>query len=557
MKILIAEDDAVTARLFSSLVEKWGATPIVVESGDQAWDAMIANPDIRIALVDWMMPGLKGPELCARIRNTIRDRYIYTLLITSRSEERDMVAGMEAGADDYICKPVHAELLRVRLDAGARIVRLNEEYVREQQRLVRQEQITSEALATKEHLISSMPGFFVGLDMRDRVTAWNPAAEHFFGIPAQRALGESLFRLGITWDWTLACVSMAEAVEKKCALELSELHFTSRSGNDRIAEIRIAPLLTPDKLVKGVILIGEDITDNKILSRELANAQRMESLGQLATGVAHEINVPMQYIEDNAQFIRSAFADCTDLIAEYRKVLTEFERRGTRSETLESARTLEKECDLEYLMSEVPLAIEQTKESIERVSGVVRALRDFAAPGSREQSEIDVNQALSNALTVTRNEWKKVADLVTEFADDLRPLAGFPGELNLVFLNLIMNAVDAIHEQGGRTPKHRGVLRIATRETEEGIEIRIADNGIGIPQGIRHRIFDQFFTTKAPGRGTGQGLKVVHDVVTQMHGGRIVVNSEEGRGSEFVLILPVAPTHIASRGYPRPTLNIQ
>lgn len=557
IKILIAEDDPSSAHLLASLVERWGGTPVVVNSGAEAWDTLTQHPDIRIALIDWMMPGLKGPELCERIRRCITDRYIYLLLVTSRSDEADVVAGMEAGADDYVCKPLNANLLRVRLDAGLRIVKLNEEYVLEQERLRRQEQIVSETLAAKEHLIASMPGFFVSIDMRDRITAWNPAAEHFFGVPAARTLGQSLFKLGITWDWTVLCAAIAEAVDKRCPVEISELQFTTRSAQERIAELRLAPLLTPDRLVKGVVIIGEDITDNKVLSRQLANAQRMESLGQIASGVAHEVTVPMQYIEDNTQFVRSAFADCADLINAYRKVIRELENRGEFSETVDAARVLEKECDLEYLMTEVPLAIEQMKTSVERVTGVVRALREFAHPGSRERSDIDVNQALTNALTVTRNEWKKVADLVTEFSSSLRHISGFAAELNLVFLSLIMNAVHAVGAQVGKSQSFRGMIRITTREFEEGVEIRISDNGPGIPSTVRHKIFDEFSAIRAPGSGVDSGLKVVHDVVAQLHGGDIKVHSEAGRGTEFIIRLPFVANRTRARNYTEPGLNIQ
>jgi len=271
-----------------------------------------------------------------------------------------------------------------------------------------------------------------------------------------------------------------------------------------------------------------------------AHSQRMRSIGQLASGIAHEINTPTQYVGDNLRFLKDAFMDINGLLRGGVELL-EAVRTGTV--TPDRVRRLAADyerADLGYVMAEIPGAIEHAMDGVERISRIVRALKEFAHPGMDEKSTADLNMIIETTLTVARNEWKYVADLVTDFDPSLPPIPCHPAEINQVILNLVINAVHAIEDVPRQGTPRKGVITVRTRCRGGWAEIQIGDNGIGIPEDIRPHIFDPFFTTKAIGRGTGQGLAICYPVIVEKHGGVITFESEVGCGTIFTLRLPLA-----------------
>jgi len=271
-----------------------------------------------------------------------------------------------------------------------------------------------------------------------------------------------------------------------------------------------------------------------------AHSLKMRSMGQLAAGIAHEINTPVQYVGDNIHFLKEAFETIAGLLRTGADLLAAAREGRAGSEQV---RQLEAECaraDLGFLMTEVPGAIQHALDGVERISRIVRAFKEFAHPGPAEKTPADLNAVIETTLTVAHNQWKYVADLFTDFDPVLPPVPCHPAEINQVVLNMVVNAVHAITDAIAQGRMIRGVITVATQLRDEWAEIRIADNGVGIPEIIRERIFDPFFTTKAIGRGTGQGLAICHAVIVQKHGGRIMVESEVGQGSVFTLSLPLS-----------------
>jgi signal transduction histidine kinase len=199
------------------------------------------------------------------------------------------------------------------------------------------------------------------------------------------------------------------------------------------------------------------------------------------------------------------------------------------------------------LKEEVPRAIEQTLDGVNRVAKIVRAMKEFSHPSSEGKVAADVNRLIDNTITVANNEWKYVADLVRDFDPSLPLVPCIAGELNQVILNLIVNAAHAIGESIKADPGRKGIITITTRAAEAGVEIRVKDTGTGIPVEARAKIFDPFFTTKAVGKGTGQGLTIAHGVIVKKHGGRLSFETEMGVGTTFVIHLP-APAAAASSG---------
>jgi signal transduction histidine kinase len=292
----------------------------------------------------------------------------------------------------------------------------------------------------------------------------------------------------------------------------------------------------------GVLILGRDITERKLLESQLAQAQKLEGIGQLAAGIAHEINTPLQYVGDNARFLGECFVEISTALEAYARLLAAAEEGAIAPEVLGEAKSALEEADIEYLCEEVPRAIQQSLEGVERVTRIVRAMRDFSRPGVEEKTAIDINEAIVSTLTISRNEWKYVAEMETDFAADLPPVPCLAGELNQVILNLIINAAHAIAEAVGDGSGGKGTITIGTRCDGEWVEIRVRDTGTGIREKIRPRVFDPFFTTKEVGRGMGQGLSIAHSVIVDKHGGEIRFETETGKGTCFIIRLPLGPT---------------
>ena len=271
---------------------------------------------------------------------------------------------------------------------------------------------------------------------------------------------------------------------------------------------------------------------------QLRHAQKMESIGQLAAGIAHEINTPTQYIGDNTRFVQDAFGDISRLLAEYDKLFSAAEAGTVTPEALGAVKAAATTADMTYLSVEIPKAIQQSLDGVDRVAKIVRSMKDFSHPGTNEKTSLDLNRAIESTLTVCRNEWKYVAELVTEFDDELPLVNCLPGEFNQVILNLIVNAAHAIADVVGDSGT-KGTITVSTKLDGEWIEVRIRDTGTGIPEHARDKVFDPFFTTKGVGKGTGQGLAIAHNVIVEKHGGTVHFETETGQGTTFVIRLPL------------------
>ena len=272
------------------------------------------------------------------------------------------------------------------------------------------------------------------------------------------------------------------------------------------------------------------------LERELAQIQKMESLGVLAGGVAHEINTPVQYVGENLAFLKESFTELGQVFNRFRKVVETAEPTGEIGKLIDEANRAAESADLEFLREEIPNSIEHSLEGVSRISEIVKAIREFSHPDAKEKTAVDINHQIETTITVARNQLKHVAEVVTELDPALPQVPCMPGEMNQVFLNLLVNAAHALEDMGGDT---MGEIAVKTAAQKDHVEIRIADTGPGIPEDIRAKIFDPFFTTKEPGKGTGQGLAISHSIITKKHGGSIAVESEVGKGTTFIIRLPL------------------
>lgn len=287
-----------------------------------------------------------------------------------------------------------------------------------------------------------------------------------------------------------------------------------------------------------VLSFVRDISERNTLESQLRHAQKLESVGQLAAGIAHEINTPTQFVTDNLTFLMDSWNAIGDLLEQYRSAVRN--AAGMLPPVVIAALDqAARGCDLEFIAAEVPRAIAQSLDGTRRVAQIVRAMKEFSHPDGAEKTAADLNRAIESTITVGRNEWKYVAEIITEFDETLPPVMCYLGDINQVILNLLVNAAHAIKEK--ITEGELGRITVRTRKQDESTEISVTDNGTGIPFAIRSRIFDPFFTTKEVGKGTGQGLALAHNVIVKKHGGRIWFESEIGHGTTFYIQLPGPP----------------
>ncbi len=328
---------------------------------------------------------------------------------------------------------------------------------------------------------------------------------------------------------------------------LNTLHETSGRRKDHTVcpiEINISKANVPDRDM--VIISVRDITfrrqcedDWNKMEIQLRHAQKLESIGQLAAGIAHEINTPIQFIGDNTRFIKEAFSDIAKLVEIKDQLIEKFNQGEKPTGLMAEAEEMAEEIDYTYLRDEIPKAINQSLEGIERVADIVRAMKEFSHPGIEEKTLTDINSAIESTITVSRNEWKYYAEMKLNLDPSLPMVPCLPGDFNQAILNIVVNAAQAIRDKTDKDEKNKGVITITTSKSGPWAKIEISDTGIGMSDEIRHCVFDPFFTTKGVGKGTGQGLAITYSAVVDKHGGTIDVKSRVGEGSTFTLCLPL------------------
>jgi PAS domain S-box-containing protein len=287
----------------------------------------------------------------------------------------------------------------------------------------------------------------------------------------------------------------------------------------------------------GWVCVAIDLRERRQLEVQLRHAQKLEAVGQLASGIAHEINTPIQYVGDSCHFLQSSFMNLIPLVAKYQTALATLQGVPEHADRLTAILAAEEEADLAYVTEQAPKAFERALVGIDRVATIVRAMKEFAHPDGREMGPADLNQGIRNTLTIARNEYRYVADVVTEYGD-LPPVMGHAGDLNQVFLNLIVNAAHAIGDTVKETGT-RGTITVRTRQDGDSVIVTIADTGCGIPLRARQRVFEPFFTTKEVGKGTGQGLAIARSIVVDKHQGDLTFTSQSGKGTIFTVRIPI------------------
>jgi PAS domain S-box-containing protein len=408
---------------------------------------------------------------------------------------------------------------------------------------------TRDELKENEQFLSdvtnSMSEGFVVLDNQGNVRFTNPESEWLLGWDSDEMLGHRFTevvhadRKPVTED----------SVESAIALTLQDGItragfddvFFHKEGREVDVAFSVSPLIREKE--SGVVVNFSDISERKRVDEERRNLERqlnqthkMEAVGQLAGGIAHEINTPIQYIGDNLRFIREAQEDMDGLLKTYSALLQKAADYPELKTEVAKVRESIESIDLEYLQQETVNAVEQSITGATQVGQIVLAMKEFAHPGSKQMAPADLNRIINNVVAVCKNEWKYVADTELKLSESLPEIKCLGGEISQVLLNMIVNAAHAI--EAAKLPQ-KGRITITTLHNGNCVEVRVADTGTGIPEDIREYVFNPFFTTKDVGRGTGQGLAIAQDIVVVKHHGKLFFETEEGVGTTFVMRLPL------------------
>jgi signal transduction histidine kinase len=274
-------------------------------------------------------------------------------------------------------------------------------------------------------------------------------------------------------------------------------------------------------------------------TKELARSQKFESIGQMAAGIADEITAPLETAIEQIDLLSKASGKVLEVVKALQRNLVDAVSATTWHERKGELDTLVGRHQSEKIPEQMTGAIVASRDGIERAIRIAQAMRQFSRPASQEKVATDLNEAVRTTVTVTANWWKYVAVLRTDLDADLPYFVCQPAEINQLLLNLVVNAADAVAEKVSAGSRELGTILIRTRVADEHVVIEVHDTGCGIAEDIRERIFDPFFTTKAAGKGAGMGLAMCYNIVVNVHGGNIVVESSPGVGSIFRVTLPL------------------
>jgi two-component system, NtrC family, sensor kinase len=398
-----------------------------------------------------------------------------------------------------------------------------------------------------DQIIKGTPAMVVGIAPDGRTTFINPSVSKSTGYGPDEIIGKNWWRLLFAGDHAPQ-VDKLHAELRQGQVRDYEMVLTARNGDQRTVSWNFINKMDGHGQCAEIIGFGNDITEKKQAERECQvmemqrrHATKLESIGRLAAGIAHEINTPTQYIGDNIRFLQSSFERLRKLHTRYQGLLRTAKQNDLAADLVADIERAIKDADADFITAEIPEAIRQSLDGLEVVARIVRAMRDFSHPGTGHKTPTDLNQAIEATLAVCANEWKKVASIVKDLDPHLPPVPCLPGEFNQVVLNLVVNAAHAIADTANGKAKPKGTITLTTRRCEPWAEIQVRDSGTGIPEAIREKVFDPFFTTRPVGKGTGQGLAIARHVIVNRHRGTLTFQTELGVGTVFVIRLPITP----------------
>jgi two-component system NtrC family sensor kinase len=417
-----------------------------------------------------------------------------------------------------------------------------------------------EQLELRDVALDGIPTTFVIADrttIEPTIIYCNKAAAGMFGMRPDEVIGRGVSEISLHNGTNKPDFQKDHATLSAGRSISHESEAQRKDGSTFWRGVTVMPLFDSSGALIRSIAMGADITAKREAARrqnelqeqlvaelkerermlaELQLAQKLESVGRLASGIAHEMNTPIQYIGDCIHFLRSGYADTRQILDGLQQALTSLPADSQCGELRALFDRLSVKYELDFLDAETPKAFERISEGITRVSTIVGAMKEFAHPDSSEKRAADINRGIQSTLIVATHVYKFIARIHTDFSE-LPEVTCNIGELNQVFLNLIVNAAHAIEDSAQNIDT--GVIKISTARDGDKVIVRIGDNGCGIPPEHLSKLYDPFYTTKEVGRGTGQGLAIARSIVVDKHGGDLSVSSNIGVGTEFTVTLPI------------------
>ncbi len=437
-------------------------------------------------------------------------------------------------------KQSEAALLRYAQDLEASQAaqhRHAEQLARSVEELAHEREALRQSEERYRELIENASDIVYTTDLDGHMTSLNRVGRQLLGYSLEQMAKLDIWELVENKHWEQVKSGRQRLLAGEADIHM-EVEVKAQDGRRLMLDVK-PRLVVENGMPVGVQGIGRDITGRDVAEMELRHAQKLESVGRLASGIAHEINTPIQFVGDNTRFLQDSFDGLRTLLGKYQELRDAAASDAALAEMLASVHQVEEQTDCAYLLEEIPSALSQTLDGVTRVATIVRAMKEFAHPESKEMAAADINKALQSTLTVARNELKYVADVELDLGE-IPPVVCNVGDLNQVFLNLLVNAAHAIADVVKGTDE-KGKICVRTVPEGDTVVISISDTGSGIPEAIRTKIFDPFFTTKEVGRGTGQGLAIARSVVVERHRGTLTFESEVGKGTTFHIRLPIQP----------------
>jgi PAS domain S-box-containing protein len=543
LRCLIVEDSGNDALFLVEALRQGGYEPVFerVQTA-AAMRAALHNGEWNVVFSDYVMPAFDAPSAFRALQESGRE--IPFIIVSGEIGEDTAVESLKFGADDYLLK----QNLKRLIPAVERALKDAEDRKRAR-RAERALQQSEERFRLMVEQVLDYAIFM--LDPDGRVTTWNAGAKNIYGYTTVEILGQSCARIYSAED--IATGKPADLLDEARAKGrvVGEGWRIRKDGSRFWAQVVLTATRDEQGQLRGFTKITHDLTERRQaeehrrqIESKLRQSQKLEAIGQLAAGIAHEINTPIQYAEHNLRFLQESFSDLKQLLDHYQILLLAAQAGKISPETIQEVKKSLAQVEGGSLIGEIPVAIEEALQGTQRIAKIVQAMKEFSHPGTGNKDKpapTNLNQAIESTITVARNEWKYVAELVTEFDAAMPPVPMFAGEFNQVILNLLVNAAHAITDVLGKGSRSKGTITVGTHRDNGWAEVRVRDTGAGIPENIRHRIFEPFFTTKAIGKGTGQGLALARSVIVERHRGELHFETETGKGTCFIIRLPLNP----------------
>jgi two-component system, NtrC family, sensor kinase len=564
MKILVVDDDKIHKAILEKVLKSKGFEVVMVDNGRKAWDYFQANR-ASIVITDWMMPEMDGMELCRLIRSADAGYYTYIIVLSGKDSKEDQVKMLQGGADDFILKPFNPKELLARIATGERVIRLENQHVK-------LESMISESRNKFRTLFDALREEIIAIDRNMHIVSANFSFVNAYSLDYENLFGQPYSSIaGLLTDTEGRDVGTA--IVQTCFAEgersMQEVASKDARGRHCVRQLSALPVKGKEGETLQVVLISRDITEERDKSRRInelnqkltqavkqinqknitlentlqqlkesqlrvLQSEKMASIGQLAAGVAHEINNPTGYVSSNLKTLSDYQQSLQKAIGLYRQMVERVKEQmpgEAVSRLLAEIASVEESEDIGYVLEDMAPLISESMEGTQRIKKIVNDLKAFSHPGEDAKKPSDINENINSTLNIVWNEIKYKATVEKDLGE-IPLVECYPQRINQVIMNILVNAAHAIEAEG--------VIRIRTRRVGDQIEIVISDNGCGISEENLPKIFDPFFTTKAVGKGTGLGLNLAYNIISD-HGGTIDVGSKVGEGTSFTIRLPVHP----------------